>query len=249
MPITVNLFSTCLASTFRATIADAAETALRRAGAEVVRPRGLTCCGQPAFNAGDWESARRMAEHTIRVLEAYPGPVVLPAGSCAAMLRHHYGELFAEDAAWRPRAEALAQRSYELSEFLVDVLGVTDLGVAFPHRVTYHPSCHLLRALGVDRQPRALIAALHGAEFVELPHAEECCGFGGVFTAEFPEIAEAMLARKVANIAATGADYCITADPSCLLHIQGGLNKAGVPTRMIHLAEVLGAPQRSEPAP
>ena len=239
MPITVNLFPTCLAGTFRATIVDAAATALHRAGAEVVRPQGLTCCGQPAFNAGDWENARRMAEHTIQVLEGYEGPVVMPAGSCAAMLRQHYAELFAEDPAWLPRARALAKRTYEFSEFLVDVLGVTDLGVAFPHRVTYHPSCHLLRALGVDHQPRALIAALHGAEFVELPHAEECCGFGGVFSAEFPEIAKAMLERKVANIAATEAEYCITADPSCLLHIQGGLNRAGVPTRMIHIAEVL----------
>ena len=238
--MTVLLFATCLAGTFRAEIVDAAEAALRRAGADVVRPQGLTCCGQPAFNAGDWDDARRMAQHTIRVLEAHDGDVVLPAGSCTAMLRHHYADLFADDAAWLPRARALAGRAYEFSEYLVDVLGVTDLGVHFPYRITYHPSCHLLRSLGVDRQPRALLAALHGAEFVELPHADECCGFGGVFSAEHPEISAAMLARKVENIASTRADYCVTADPSCLLHIQGGLNRAGVPTRMIHIAEILG---------
>ncbi len=236
---TVNLFPTCLAETFRPRLVEAVVQALRRAGVQVRRPPGLTCCGQPAFNAGDWPAARRMAQHTIRVLEAYPGPVVLPAGSCTAMIRHHYARLFAQDAAWLPRAQALAARTYELSEYLVEVRKVTDLGVRFPYRLTYHPSCHLLRALGVDRQPRALLAALHGAEFVELPHAEECCGFGGVFSAEYPEIARAMLARKVEHIAATGADFCVTADPSCLLHIQGGLNRAGVPTRMLHLAEVL----------
>ena len=237
----VLLFGTCLAGTFRESIIQGAVRALQRAGAEVLIPRGLTCCGQPAFNAGDWEDARRMARHTIGVLEAAgDAPVVLPAGSCTAMIRHHYADLFADDPAWLPRARALAARTYEFTEFLVDVLGVTDLGVRFPHRITYHPSCHLLRALGVDRQPRALIAALHGAAFVELPHADECCGFGGVFSAEFPEIAHAMLERKVANIAATQADYCLTADPSCLLHIQGGLRRAGVPTRMLHIAEVLG---------
>ncbi len=236
----VVLFATCIAGTFRKSIADAAEAVLRRAGAEVVRPAGLTCCGQPAFNAGDWEDARRMARHTIRTLAPYgDAPVVLPAGSCTAMIRRHYADLFATDPAWLPRAQALAARTYEFTEFLVDVLHLTDLGVAFPYRVTYHPSCHLLRSLGVDRQPRALIAALQQAEFVELPHADECCGFGGVFSAEFPEISQAMLERKVANIASTQADFCLTADPSCLLHIQGGLDKAGVPTRMLHIAEAL----------
>ena len=238
MPI-ANLFPTCLADTFRKRIVEATAEVLRRAGAEVRFPKGLTCCGQPVFNAGMRREARRMAEHTIRTLERYEGAVVLPAGSCAAMIRNNYAELFADDAEWRQRASALAARTYEFSEYLVDVLGVTDLGVHFPYRITYHPSCHMLRALGVDRQPRALLYALHGAVFVELPNADECCGFGGVFTAEQPEISRSMLERKVANIAKTGADVCVTADPSCLLHIQGGLNRAGVRTRMMHIAEVL----------
>ncbi len=238
---TVNLFATCLAETFRDNIVTATEKVLTRAGVAVRRPQGLTCCGQPAFNAGDWDDARRMARHTLQVLEHYEGDVVLPAGSCTAMIRQHYADLFADEPQWLARARRLAARTYELSEYLVDVLGVTDLGVHFPYRVTYHPSCHLLRRLGIDRQPRALLAALHGAEFVELPHADECCGFGGVFSAEYPEIAQAMLERKVANIAATQADFCITADPSCLLHIQGGLKRAGVPTQMRHLAEVLAS--------
>ncbi len=241
MSSTVNLFATCLADTFRKNIVSATEKVLQRAGAEVRRPEGLTCCGQPAFNAGDWDDARRMAQYTIQVLESYDGPVVLPAGSCTAMIRYHYADLFADDPQWLARAQQLAARTYELTEYLVDVLGVTDLGVHFPYRITYHPSCHLLRSLGVDRQPRALLAALHGAEFVELPNADECCGFGGVFSAEYPDIAQAMLERKVANIAAAQVDFCITADPSCLLHIQGGLKRAGVPTQMRHIAEVLSA--------
>jgi L-lactate dehydrogenase complex protein LldE len=157
MAQTVQLFVTCIIDTLYPEAGEAVVRVLERAGVEVAVPRGQTCCGQPAFNAGMRKEARRMAEHTLRVFEAAPGPVVVPSGSCAAMIRHSYPELFTGDAEWLPRVKALAKRTYELTEFLVDVLGVIDLGARYPGRITYHSSCHLLRELGVDRQPRALL--------------------------------------------------------------------------------------------
>ena len=239
MTQTIQLFITCLIDTLQPQIGEAVVDVLTRAGLQVTFPLGQTCCGQPAFNAGMRADARQMAEHTIRTFEADPAPLVIPSGSCAAMLRHGYPELFAADPAWLPRAEALAARTYEFSEYLVDVLGITDLGAHFPGKATYHSSCHLRRNLGVDRQPRALLANVRGLELIELPHIEDCCGFGGVFSVEHPEISAEMLQRKIINIESTTAPVAIVADTGCLMHIQGGLHRQGKPQRLLHIAQVL----------
>jgi len=241
MPNTVQLFATCLIDTLQPHIGEAVVRVLERAGMQITFPEAQTCCGQPPFNAGMRSEARKMAEHTIRVFEQSSAPVILPSGSCTAMLRHGYPELFADDPNWLPRVQELSARTYELTEFLVDVLGITDLGARFPGKATYHASCHLLRGLGVDRQPRALLANVRDLELVELPHVEECCGFGGVFSVEHPEISAEMLNRKIANIEKTAAPITISADTGCLLHIQGGLHRQGKPQRVLHIAEVLAS--------
>ena len=239
MPVTVQLFITCILDTLYPDVGEAVVNVLRRAGVEVRFPSGQTCCGQPAFNAGLRATARPVAEHTIRVFEKTKGPVVVPSGSCTAMIRHGYLELFAEDPTWRRRAQDLANRTFEFSEFLVDHLGVTDLGAHYNGTLTYHASCHLLRDLGIDRQPRALLKAVQGAEVVELPFAEDCCGFGGVFSAEHPRISTAMLERKIENIQASGSPIIVSADSGCITHINGGLHRRGRPQRVVHIAEVL----------
>jgi L-lactate dehydrogenase complex protein LldE len=239
MNTTVQLFVTCIIDTLYPEVGEAVVKVLRRAGATVEFPPGQTCCGQPAFNAGMRAQARPAAMHTIQVFEPTHGPVVVPSGSCAAMIRHGYPELFAEDPAWLPRARALAERTFELTEFLVDQLGVTDLGARFPGKLTYHASCHLLRDLGVNAQPLALLAGVRDAELVELPYATECCGFGGVFSVEHPEISTAMLERKIANIEASGAPLVVSCDGGCITNINGGLHRRGKPQRAVHIAQIL----------
>jgi L-lactate dehydrogenase complex protein LldE len=235
----VQLFVTCLVDTLYPQVGEAVVRVLRRLGAEVDFPPRQTCCGQPAFNAGLRHLARPMAEGIIRVFEAVPGDVVVPSGSCAAMLRHGYPELFSADPAWLERARLLAERTYEFSEYLVDVLGVTDLGARYSGKLTYHSSCHLLRDLGVDRQPRALLNAVAEAQFVELEGTAECCGFGGVFSAEHPELSAAMLERKIAHIEASGADCVISCDSGCMTNINGGMRRKGKVPRVVHIAQIL----------
>ncbi len=236
----VQLLVTCIIDTLYPETGEAVVRVLEKAGARVSFPRDQTCCGQPAFNAGLRKQAREMAIHTIRAFEGSPGPVIVPSGSCAAMIRHSYAELFADDPEWLPKALALADRTYELTEFLVDVLGVTDLGASFSGRLTYHSSCHLLRGLGVDRQPRALLANVHGAELIELPETDDCCGFGGVFSVEQPEISSAMMDRKIANIEACNADQVVACDAGCITNINGGLHRRHKPLKAIHIADILG---------
>lgn len=239
MAETVQLFVTCLVDTLYPEVGEAVVQVLQRAGVHVEFPAGQTCCGQPAYNAGLRGEARPIAMHTIRVFEQTQGPVVVPSGSCAGMIRLGYPDLFAGDAEWLPRAQALAKRTYELSEFLVDVLGVDHLGARFSGEISYHASCHLLRELGIRRQPLQLLAAVQGAELVELPQAEECCGFGGVFSVEQPEISSAMLERKIANIETCGAPLVVSCDAGCLTNINGGLQRRGLAQRAIHIAELL----------
>jgi L-lactate dehydrogenase complex protein LldE len=239
---TVQLFVTCIIDTLYPEMGEAVVRVLQKAGVNVSFPPGQTCCGQPAFNAGLRADARKMAIQTIRAFETYPGPVVIPSGSCTAMIRHSYPELFAGDLHWLPRALALAERTYEFTEFLVDVLGVTDLGAVFTGRLTYHSSCHLLRGLGVDRQPRALLAAVQEAELVELPETSDCCGFGGVFSVEHPEISAAMLQRKIANLEASGASVVVACDAGCVTNINGGLHRQHKLQRAVHIAEILDKP-------
>jgi L-lactate dehydrogenase complex protein LldE len=239
MPVLVQLFVTCIIDTLYPETGEAVVSVLEKAGARVSFPPGQTCCGQPAFNAGLRSQARKMAIQTIQAFEPYPGLVVVPSGSCAAMIRHSYAELFSDDPQWLPRATALADRTYEFSEFLVDVLGVTDLGARYEGKLTYHSSCHLLRGLKVDKQPRALLAAVRDAEFVELPNTVECCGFGGVFTVEHPEISKEMLERKITNLEMSGAPVVVSCDAGCITNINGGLHRMHMSQRAVHIADIL----------
>lgn len=239
MSETVQLMVTCIIDTLYPQVGEACVHVLEKSGVSVSFPLEQTCCGQPAFNAGMRAEARRMAKHTIRVFEESPGAVVIPSGSCTSMIRHYYQELFSDDPEWLARAQALSKRVYEFTEFLVDVLEITDLGASNSEKTTYHASCHLLRELGVDRQPRALIKGVNEAGFVELPGAEECCGFGGVFSLEHPEISGEMMARKIANIEATGAALVVSCDAGCITNINGGLHRLKNTTRAIHISELL----------
>lgn len=239
MSETVQLFVTCIMDTIYPEVGKAVCNVLEKAGVKVNVPAGQTCCGQPAFNAGMRKEAARMAKLTIRTFEASSGAVVIPSGSCAAMIRHSYIELFASDMEWLPRAQAMAARTYELSEYLVDVLGVTDLGASYQGKLTYHSSCHLLRELGVDRQPKTLLANVYGAELVELPGSQECCGFGGVFSMEHPEISAEMLKRKMENIDSSQAPLVVACDAGCITNINGGLKRSGRTQRAVHIAEIL----------
>lgn len=236
---TVQLFVTCLIDTFFPEVGLAMVDVLNRAGASVEFARDQTCCGQPTFNAGLRADARKIAEHTIKAFEAAEGDVVVPSGSCAHMIRHNYAELFADDAAWLPRARALAARTYEFTEYLVDVLHIVDLGARWDGPLTYHPTCHLHRGLGIDRQPRQLLAKVRGAEVRDLPEAQDCCGFGGIFSVEHPELSAEMLKRKIRNLQSTGSPTLVVCDAGCLMHIQGGLHRNKMPQRVVHIAEVL----------
>ena len=233
-----SLFITCIADQFFPQIGKSTVAVLRRLGVEVDFPSGQTCCGQPAFNMGYWEEAREVA---ARMLEIFRDSeyVVAPSGSCTVMLRHHYRDLFAGDSERLEQAESLSKRSYELAEFLVRVLKVEDVGACFPHKVAWHESCHLTRGLGVKEEPRRLLRAVRGIQFVEMTACEVCCGFGGAFSVKLPEISTAMMDDKLNQIAATGAEYVIAGDAGCLMHIGGGASRQKLPFRTLHLAELL----------
>jgi L-lactate dehydrogenase complex protein LldE len=236
---TVQLFITCLVDSFFPKTGESVVDILHRLGIGVDFAREQTCCGQPAFNAGLRKDARAIAEHTIKVFENTTGDIVTPSGSCAHMFRHNYPELFEGDSVWYPRAKALAARIYEFSEYLVDKLGVTDVGAKWDGLLTYHPSCHTLRGINVDKQPRALLANVQGATLVELPHAEECCGFGGIMSVEHPELSAEWLKRKISNLEMTQSPTLVVTDAGCLMHIAGGLNRQKKSQRLMHIAEVL----------
>ncbi len=236
MSSTVQLFVTCLVDWLRPEIGIATVWLLERMGITVRFPEAQTCCGQPAFNVGRWKEARAMAEHWVRTFDPEL-PVVAPSGSCVAMVRHGYRALL-EGHPLYDRWKALAGQTYELSQYLVEVLGITDLGLRREEIVTYHPSCHLLRMLGVREAPERLIRAT-GAVYRPLPEGETCCGFGGLFSVHFEEISGAMLQRKIQAIRSTEAQIVLGCDWSCLMHIGGGLHRQGLPIRAMHLAEWL----------
>ncbi len=215
---------------------------LRRIGCEVEFRPQQTCCGQPAFNTGYWQEAVPLAEHFVRVF-AGAEVIVCPSGSCTAMVRAFYPELLAASPL-RVEAEALRGRVFEFSEFLVKVAKVADVGARFPHRVTYHDSCHALRELRLKEEPRELLRRVGDLELLEMPYAEECCGFGGMFSVKFAMISSAMGETKAQNIDATRAEYVTSADSSCLLHIEGILRRRKSGVRAIHIASILaqGAP-------
>lgn len=235
----LQLFITCLTDSFFPETGQAVVNILSRLGMEVEFARGQTCCGQPQFNAGLRKDARAIAEHTINVFEHTKGDIITPSGSCAHHFRHNYLELFEGDKEWFPRAKGLSERVYEFTEFLVDKLNVTDLGAEWNGLLTYHPSCHTLRGLNVDRQPKLLLQHVKGATLVELPNAEECCGFGGVMSVEHPELSAEWLKRKIKNLEDSGSPTLVVTDAGCLMHIAGGLNKQGKKQKVMHIAEIL----------
>jgi L-lactate dehydrogenase complex protein LldE len=236
---TVQLFVTCLVDTFYPETAEAIVEVLRRLGVDVEFAQAQTCCGQPQFNAGLRSDALQLAEHMIRTFEDLPGEIISPSGSCAHMIKHNYTELFAKDPKWLPRAQALAKRTFEFTEYLVDVLGITDVGARWDGTLTYHPSCHLSRGLGIDRQPRALLANVQGAKIVELPEEQDCCGFGGIFSMAHPELSAEFLKRKIGNLEKTKAPTLVVGDTGCIMHIAGGLHRQKKPQKVVHIAEVL----------
>jgi L-lactate dehydrogenase complex protein LldE len=237
----VSLFITCLIDQLWPSVGASAVGVLRRAGCEVVFDERQTCCGQPAFNTGYRNEARRLARRFIEIFEEGGADyVVSPSGSCTAMA-HHFHELFADDEVWRKRAEALAARTYEFGAFLVNVLKVEDVGASFKGRVTWHDACHGLRDLGVREEPRKLIRGVRGAEFVELPNADACCGFGGTFSVKYPEISVAILDHKIDAIEKANVRAVVSGDASCLMQIGGRLTRNNSNVKAMHLAELLAS--------
>lgn len=236
-PRRATLFVTCIVDNLFPQIGMASAQLLEQQGVDVHVPDGLTCCAQMAFNAGFRDEARAVAGRTIEVLRGQ-GDVVLPSGSCSAMIRHLYHELF-HGTPHEAAAEELIGRTYEITEYLVDVLGVTDVGARFVGRITYHDACHGMRFLGLGRQARTLLAHVAGAEVVPLKGHDECCGFGGLFAVKHAPISEAMLAHKIDNIIASEADVVAIGDASCMMQIAGGLSRARARTRACHIVELL----------
>lgn len=217
---------------------------LRRLGHEVTFDPRQTCCGQPAFNTGYREHARALARRFVEVFENAEA-VVAPSGSCVAMVRH-FAELFEGDATWQTRARELGTRVHELSSYLVDVLGVDDVGAHFDGRVTWHDACHGRRDLGVCDQPRRLLRGVAGTDVVEAASCEACCGFGGTFSVKYPEISVAILDRKLEEIEQLDVDAVVSADVSCLMQIDGRLRRRGARPRAMHLAEVLASTRNGD---
>jgi len=229
--VRVALFITCFNDTLFPEAGRATVAVLERLGCEVEFPVEQTCCGQMHGNSGYHDEARPLAERFGRVF-AGADAVVCPSASCAGFVREQYPRL---------GVPFEGPPVYELCEFLVDVLGVEDVGASFPHRVTLHPTCHSLRLLQIGDRPERLLRAVRGLELVELPDARECCGFGGTFAIKNADTSAAMLEDKVASVIATNAGVCTALDGSCLLHIEGGLSRAGTSVRALHLAEILAS--------
>lgn len=234
----VGLLVTCLVDLFRPTIGFAAVKLLELAGCIVEVPRAQTCCGQPAYNAGDKNDAKMVAR---RVLDAFAGYdyVVAPSGSCAGMVKTHYPEMFADDPADLARAEELAGRTYELVSFLTDMRGLNGVAARWQCSATYHDACSGLRELGIKDQPRRLLGSVEGLRLHEMAGAEVCCGFGGTFAVKYPEISDKMVGEKAAEIVASGAQCLLAGDLGCLLNMAGKLSRMGRPVEVRHVAEVL----------
>ena len=237
-PTRVAFMVTCLGDVFYPEVGERIVRLLRGLGVAVDFPAGQTCCGLPLFNSGYHAEAAAVARRTV-ALFADAEAVVVPSGSCAWMVKHEYPGLLT-DPAERTAAERLAGRTHELSQFLVKQLGRRRFRSAVAGRLTYHDSCHLLRGLHESESPRALMRGLGGAEFVELPGSDECCGFGGSFSVRLPEVSSAILDKKLASVEATGADCVVACDAGCLMQMRGGLSRRGSRVRALHLAEVLG---------
>jgi L-lactate dehydrogenase complex protein LldE len=238
----IALFATCLVDSLFPGVGKATVSLLERLGHEVVFPVEQTCCGQMHVNTGYPRQALPLVRGFVETFEPYDA-VVIPSGSCTGSVRHQHAMVArrAGDEALALRADAVAAKTFELSELLVDVLGVEDVGAVYPHRVTYHPTCHSLRMIGVGDKPLRLLKNVRDLDLVELPEAEQCCGFGGTFAVKNAEVSTAMLADKMTHVLATGAEVCSAGDASCLMHIGGGLSRLRTGVRTVHLAEILAS--------
>ncbi len=234
---TVSLFIPCFIDQLAPQVGLDVVRVLRRLGHKIDFPAEQTCCGQPAFNMGYWDEARPLAERFVRIFENAEA-VVCPSGSCTTMVRNFYPELLA-GTPLQDAAAQLGRRVFEFSEFLVKVAKTVEVGATFAHRVTFHDACHGLRELRLKDEPRELLRHVRGLELVEMPHEEECCGFGGAFAVKFDMISAAMGDSKVQNIEASGAEVVTSLDQSCLLHIEGMLRRHHLPIRTLHLASIL----------
>ncbi len=235
---TVSMFIPCTVDVMLPDVGESMYALLKRLGHTPVYHKEQTCCGQPAINAGYQDEARKLAKHFIRIFE-HDEVVVSPSGSCVCTVKHHYPELLRDEPAWSRRAEDLAGRIFELTQYLVDVLGVSDVGASFNGKVTYHESCHILRGLGVSDQPKKLIAGVRGCEYIPLNAADVCCGFGGEFSNNYPEISEAMVKDKVTNFINSSADVLLLCEPGCLLNIHGYVHRHHPQKRVMHMASFL----------
>jgi L-lactate dehydrogenase complex protein LldE len=234
----VTLFIQCLVDSMYPEVGEAMVKIFRKLNIAMDCPLDQTCCGQPAFNAGYRREARTTARRFIEIFENAEN-IVCPSGSCVHMVRHHYPELFKDRPEWLARAKNVTQKTFEFSEYLVDQLGVEDLGASFNGRITYHDSCQPLRGLGIQKQPRKLISKVKAAEFIEMKNSDICCGFGGSFAVKYPEISTAILEDKVKNIIDSGADAVVGVDMSCLMNIQGLLSRKRSPIKVMHIAQLL----------
>ena len=241
------LFATCIIDQLYPQVGVSVVNTLRRLGVDVDFPTEQTCCGQPLYNSGFTREAGKLAEKTLSALQG-ARYVVVPSGSCTAMMRVFYHDLFRGDPELSRQAQDLSARVYEFSEFLVKVLGVTDPGAQCQGAATYHPSCHMLREAQVRDEPLELLSRVEGLELRDLPQAETCCGFGGAFAVKFPHISEAMLADKVSSIIESGADTLVSCDMGCLMNIEGALSRQGSDVKVRHLAQVLDQQSAESPA-
>ena len=240
MSTRVSLFVTCIVDQVFPQVGIAITQVLERLGYQVDFPKAQTCCGQPAFNSGYTEEARKIARHFLDVFRDSE-TIIVPSGSCTSMISHHFADIFENDPQLLAEAHALEPRVFEFSRFLLEVAGVEDVGARFDGVVTYHDSCHALRELRIKAGPRKLLSKVRGLTLAEMTTAEECCGFGGTFSIKFPEVSGAMARTKIDSIQQTGASTIVSIDSSCLMQLQGAIDRAGLPIRTLHLAEVLAS--------
>ncbi|MGM0775486.1 MAG: (Fe-S)-binding protein [Bacillota bacterium] len=233
----VSLFATCLVDMFQGNAGKAAVELLERLGCEIDFPEAQVCCGQPAYNSGYVKESKEAMKRMITAFE-HAEYVVSPSGSCAYMF-HEYPHVFKGDSVWEPKAKKLAEKTYELTQFIVEVLNVDDVGARLNGKATYHTSCHMTRLLGVKEAPMRLLKNVKGLEFEELPGKEQCCGFGGTFSVKMAQISEQMVDEKVGHIEETEAEILIGAYAGCLMNIGGRIGRQGKPIRVMHIAEVL----------
>lgn len=235
------LFITCLGDQFYTKTLQNMTHLLENLGVELSFPPEQTCCGQPHFNNGFESQARDVARNFLRAFSKSDAPLVGPSGSCVSMVKHHYPELFPAGTPEHALAVDIASRTFEFTEYLVNVLKVTDVGAVYPHKVTYHASCHYLREMGLKTEAKTLLNAVKGLEFIPLNEEETCCGFGGAFTVTYPEVSRSMMDNKVKNIISSGAETVVMCEPGCLMNVAGGLYKAGSNIKALHIIDLLSS--------